>query len=816
MRHALGALPSTKRSKTMLRNYFKIALRNLRRNKVYGIINILGLAVGITGATLLYLYVDNELGYDAFHEKSERTYRVVEIDDSREQGTRYYGQTAPVLGSTLEESYPEIEQLVRVFQPVGHVNLEWKGEALSERNWLMADPEFFEVFDFEVIHGSKTQALSQPNSLVISESMAERLFGNENPIGQVLTFSNLGDNTVTAVVENIPDNSHLQFDLLFTRVNSNIEWDEYLASWDRYGAYTYLLMEESADIASFKEKLDAFIQNQQAANENARNFFLQPITDIYFNSQDIEFGIENAHGNIFYIYVFSAIGIFLLLIAGINYMNLATALSAQRGKEIGIRKAAGAERRQLIGQFLSESVVIALLACIGSYFLIELLLPSFNQLTGKSFSITGDSFGYVAMVLLGIGLLLGISSGSYPAFYLALIKPIRVLKTNAEMKGGNLTLRKVLVVAQFSLSIILIIGTLAAYKQIDYIRTADLGFEEEQILVVDINHGNVRARFDAMKQEIAKVPGVRDVAVSSRVPGEWKDISQTFARSAQTATADSVQTYFMSFDEDMLSLYNIGLLSGRNFSGNKLTDSLTVLLNQTAAQALSLEDPVGETIRLSGVEEPVRVVGVVEDFNYQSLHQKVAPLMIGYRANPVRTIDYFSIKLATDADIPATIEGLKQVHGEFDTETSMEYHFLDQQIEQMYRADVRAGRLFAIGGGVTIFIACLGLFGLALFSTQRRIREIGIRKALGATIPQILTLLTTDFMKLVAIAFVCAVPFSWLVMRNWLQNFAYHTDLGIGIFLLAGFGALLVSLLTVSYQSIKAAVMNPVDSLRRE
>lgn len=800
----------------MLKNYFKIALRNLKRNKVYGVINILGLAVGITGATLLYLYVDNELGYDAFHEKSGRIYRIVEIDDSQDQGTRYYGQTAPVVGSTLEENFPEIEELVRIYQPVGHVNLEWKGEAISERNWLMADPEFFEVFDFEAIQGSESSALSEPNSLVLSERMAKRLFGNENPLGEVLTFANFGDNTVTAVVENPPDNSHLQFDLLFSRNNSNLNWDEYLTSWNRYGAYTYLLLQKSVKLASFEDKLAGFIRNQQTANENARNFYLQPITDIYFNSQDIEFGIETAHGNIFYMYVFSAIGIFLLLIAGINYMNLATALSARRGKEIGIRKAAGAEKGQLIRQFLSESMVIAFLACICSYFLIELLLPSFNQLTGKNFSITSESFGYIAMVLLGIGLLLGIGSGSYPAFYLALIKPIRVLKTNAEMKGGNLTLRKVLVVAQFSLSIILIIGTLAAYKQINYIRSADLGFEEEQMLVVDINHGNVRARFDAMKQEIAKLPGVRDVAVSSRVPGEWKSITETFARSGQSSTADSVQTYFMSFDEDMLGLYDIDLVSGRNFRGNKLTDSLTVLLNETAVEALSLDDPIGKTLRLTGVEEPVRIVGIVEDFNYQSLHQEVAPLLIGYWANPVRAIDYFSVKLASNADIPETIEGLKQIHGQFDPETSMEYHFLDQQIEQMYRADVRAGRLFAIGGGVTIFIACLGLFGLALFSTQRRIREIGIRKALGATIPQILMLLTTEFMKLVAIAFLVAVPVSWLVMRNWLQNFAYHTELGIGIFVLAGIGALTVSLLTVSYQSIKAAVMNPVESLKSE
>jgi putative ABC transport system permease protein len=799
----------------MLKNYFKIALRTLRRNTTYSFISVLGLAIGITGATLLYLYIDNELAYDAFHEESEQIYRIVEIVDSQER-TRYFGQTAPVLGSTLEENFPEIENLVRVYQPIGHVDMEWKGEAISERNWLMTDPSFFEVFDFEVVEGDKSTALSQPNSVVISERKAQQLFGSQNPIGEVLTFSNLGDNTVTAVVKNVPDNSHLQFDLLFSRINSNIDFQEYLTSWDNYGAYTYLLLGKEVQMASFKNKLDSFIENQQADNENARNFYLQPITNIYFNSQNIEFGIESAHGNIFYIYVFSAIGIFLLLIAGINYMNLATALSAKRGKEIGIRKAAGAEKSQLILQFLSESIVIALLACVGSYFLIELLLPYFNQLTGKSFSITGDSFGYIALVLLGIGLFLGVSSGSYPAFYLAMIKPIRILKANTETKGGNLTLRKALVIAQFSLSIILIIGTLAAYKQIDYIRTADLGFEEEQMLVVDINSGNTRARFDAIKQEMAKLPGVQNVAVSSRVPGEWKNIAQTFTRPTQNSTVDSIQTYFMSFDEDMLQLYNIDLIAGRNFTGNKLTDSLTVLINQAAVKSLNLDDPLEKTLRLTGVEEPVRIVGVVKDFNYQSLHQQVAPLLIGYWANPVQSIDYFSVKLTANADIATTIEELGEIHGQFDPASAMEYHFLDQQIEQMYLADIRAGRLFAIGGGVTIFIACLGLFGLALFSTQQRIKEIGIRKTLGATTPQVLILLTADFLKLVAIAFFIAIPVSWVVINYWLQNFAYSTKLGIGTFLVAGGFALVTALLTVSWQSIKAALMNPVQTLRRE
>lgn len=797
----------------MLGNYFKIALRNLFRNKVYGAISIFGLAVGITGAALLYLYIDSELSYDAFHENSDRIHRVVEINNSQER-TRYFGQTAPVLGSSLEETFAEVADMVRLYQPSGHVNMEWRGERIHERNYLIADPGFFKVFDFPVIRGDRESPLSEPNSMVISERLARQYFGEENPIGQVLSFSNLGEVTVKAVIENVPDNSHLQFDLLFSRLNTNFDWASYLTSWgNNYGAYTYLLLRESVELGAFQQKLDSYIREQQASNENMRNFYLQPITDIYFGSANIEFAIESGRGNFSYIYLFSAIGIFLLLIAGINYTNLATALSVRRGREIGIRKAAGADRRQLVGQFLTESVVIALLATLLSAVLISWLLPSFNQLIGKEFSLDLQLYGYLGCVLLGIGLLVGLLSGAYPAFYLSLVKPIRVLKSKAEAGGGNVSLRKVLVVTQFCLSVILIIGTLGVYKQMNFIQSADLGFDKSQTLVIDINHGQVRSRFEAMKQEFERLPGVSGAAVSSRVPGEWKDITEVFARNPESGSADSLQAYYMSFDEDMLGLYDIALREGNNFSGRTGADSLSVILNRTAAEALNLRDPVGARLDVSGAGQPMRVIGVTENFHFQSLHQEVAPLVIGFQANPIRIIDYFSLKLA-GGDFSKTIGEIKEVHRRFDPETAMEYHFLDEQIEQKYRAEQRAGSLFAIGGGITILIACLGLFGLALFATERRIREVGIRKILGASMSEILLLLGFDFLKLVGVAFLMAAPVSWLIMNNWLQNFAYRTDLGIGIFLLAGAGTLLVSLLTVSWQTIRAARLNPVDAIR--
>lgn len=799
----------------MLKNYFKIALRTIRRNSVYSIISILGLAIAITGATLLYLYVNNELSYDGFHDKAERVYRVVEIYESSESETRYFGQTAPVLGATLAENFPEVEDMVRLYQPVGHINLQWKGERISERNWLMADPGIFELFDFEFTRGDRKTAFDQPNSVVISERKARQYFGSANPIGELLPFSNMAEATVTGVVKNVPKNSHLQFDILLSRNNTRLDWSNYLNNWEVYGAYTYLLLEPSADMSAFEGKLDAFIAAQSESNPNARNFYLQPLTDIYFHSDNIEFGVEQEHGNVFYIYLFGGIGIFLLLIAGINYMNLSTALAARRGREIGIRKAAGAEKNQLITQFLSESTVIALLACLLSWFLMELSMPFFNELTGKDFALNWNTAGTILPVLLLFGLGLGVLSGSYPAFYLALVRPVRVLKSRADAKGANLMLRKVLVVTQFALSIILIIATFAAYKQVNYIQTAELGFEKEQILVVDINHGDVRSRFEAMKQELDKLPGVLGSAVSSRVPGEWKPIDQVYARFPENESADSLQTYFKSFDKEMIGLYDLELSAGSNFTGNRQVDSLSVLLNETAVRVLNLEDPVGAYLDVSGSGEPMKVVGVLKDFHYQSLHHEVAPLIVGFWANPIRPIDYFSIRLA-GRDIPGTIDNLKEVHRQFDPETPMEYHFLDQQIEQKYTADIRAGRLFAIGGGVTIFIACMGLFGLALFTAETRIREIGIRKVLGATITSILMLLTADFLKLVAIAFFIAVPAGWLIMNSWLNRFAFHADLGIEIFAAAAAVVLLLSVITISWQAIKGALMNPVDSLRSE
>jgi putative ABC transport system permease protein len=799
----------------MLKNYIKIGLRNIKRNPLHSIISVLGLAIGITGATLLYLYITNELNYDAFHGKADRIYRIVEISESGNGEIRNFGQTRPVVGTVLEETLPEIEDMIRVYRPMGHIDLQWDGDRIQERNYIMSEPGFFSVFDFKFVTGNPESALNEPNSVVLSQKKAGQLFGDENPIGKVLEFSNLAPVTVTGVIEDVPENSHLQFDILLSRLNSRIDWSNYLNNWEAYGAYTYLVLNTPVLSDQLTSRLDPFIAHQQQTNPDFPDFYLQPVTDIYFQSAGIEFGIEQEHGNMFYIFLFSWIGIFLLVIAGINYMNLATALSVSRGREIGIRKAAGAEKRQLILQFLSESVLIALAACLISWLFIEMSLPFFNDLTGKQFVLNRESAGSILMTLFGFGMVLGLLSGSYPAFYLAMLRPVNVLKSKTDLKGRSLTLHKVLIVTQFALSIVLIIATIAAFRQFEYIQTADLGFEKEQILVVDINHGDVRSRFEAMKQEMEKIPGISNVAASSRVPGDWKEITQVYARSLDTGSADSLRMYFMSFDDDVADLYNIEMARGAYFRGSRTGDSLNVILNEAAVRTLGLDDPEEARLDISGVEQPMRVIGVFKDFHYQSLHQEVAPLIVGYWANPVRAIDYFSIKM-TGSDITGTIDRIKQVHAQFDPQTAMEYHFLDQQIEQKYQADIRSGRLFAIGGGVTIFITCMGLFGLASLTTQQRTKEIGIRKVMGATMADIATLVSKDFLILVVTGFVIAVPVAWYAMNQWLEDFAYRIEIGPGMFLLAGLAAVLIALVTISYQSLKAAMMNPAKSLRTE
>jgi len=802
----------------MLKNYFKIAIRNIRRNKMYSLINIAGLTLGITCSGLLFMLVIDELSFDNMHTNKDRIYRVVEIDDSKE-ATRYYGITAPPLGPAMSDEYPEVENATRLFQFGGHINFEKEDTKYQERSYYYADRNFFEVFDATWIEGDPSTALDGPNAIVIDESWAKTLFGTtQDVVGKKVESGGETVYRVTGVIKKLPQNTHLQYKVLVSLPSSESRFKAYNNDWSAYGAGTYLLLNAPSDVQSLSAKIPAFIK-KHFTPEQQRNFYLQPMSDIHFNSQDIEYATDSSRGQKAYVYIFMAIGIFMLIIACINYMNLATAKSLHRGKEIGIRKASGAVRQQLVIQFLSESILIALLSFILSVGLVDLVLPYFNEITGKAFVFNVATFGKILMLLLAVTLIVGLLSGIYPALFLSKLKPAKVLKGAMSTGKGSVILRKALVITQFTLSITMIIATVVAIRQIDYIQNKSLGFNNEQVMVVDINSGNVRSRFETMKQEFLKSPFITDVAVSSRVPGEWKTIREIYVN--KLGSADSMRTSFMGFDADILRLYKMEIVEGTNFSGNAATDSLHVLINQAAAEALDMEDPVGQFIETvddqseSGEKGKFQIVGVVKDFNFQSLHHTINPMIIGYRLNPYQAIDYFSLKFKPDHTAEAIADAQK-VHNAFDTRTPMEYHFLDEQWSAFYESDKQARNIFTIGAGITIFVACLGLFGLASFIILKRTKEIGVRKVLGASIMDLMVLLSKTFAFQVLVAFLLGAPIAWYFMSQWLDNFAYRFNMGIGEYLLAGGVTLFIALASVSYRVIKATQLNPASTLKSE
>lgn len=797
----------------MIKNYIKVALRNIFRNKVYAIINILGLTLGITCSSLLFLFVIDELSYDDYHSKKERIYRLVEIDDSGQE-IRYFGMTAPPVAKKFAEDYPEVEIGTRLYMFGGHINFKLNEEIYHEREYFYADSDFFDVFTANFIEGDPKTALKEPNSLVINEDWAITLFGtSKNVVGKELIFDDNQTAVITGVIENLPSNTHLQYNILASVPTQNEEYKEYMNDWDRYGAFTYFLLEGNTDVTNLSSKIPGFIDTY-FEKEQQRDFYLQSMSDIHFGSEGIEYASDSGRGEMAYIYIFVAIGVFMLLIACINYMNLATAKSLHRGKEIGIRKVSGAVRGQLIAQFLSESTLIAFISFLLSIGLVDLVLPYFNDITEKQFIFNTETFGGILLLLLGITLVVGLLSGSYPAFLMSKLRAANILKGQMSSGKGSVKLRKVLVIVQFTLSIIMIIATIITLKQLDYIQNASLGFDNTQTLVVDINSRDVRSRFETLKNEFAKSPHIKKVAVSSSVPGEWKNLRQVYIRSV--GERDSLRVNYIGFDDDIIDLYDMEIVEGRNFTGNLDADSLKVLVNEKMVESLGLENPVGKFIEINGGQiGQFQIIGVVRNFNFQSLHNEIAPLIMGFRANPYHSIDYFSIKFDSD-HTQEVIAHASAVHNQFEQGSPIEYHFLDEQWQLFYKNDRRASSIFAIGAGITLFIACLGLFGLASFIIQKRTKEIGVRKILGASVKDLFVLLATTFIAQVLIAFAIATPIAWYAMSKWLDNFAFKFNLGIEEFLLGGIVALGITVISISYKILRTAYLNPAGTLKEE
>lgn len=797
----------------MVRHYIKSAIRYLLRNKGYAAINIGGMAIGLTAFWLIALYVGDELSYDRYHTNGERIYRVVQ-HASWDGGGFHLAPTSAPFAPALKNSFPEIQEACR-FVGEGGGPITVGEKTINTGDILFADNNALSVFDYTFLAGDPRKALAAPNSILLTESLATTLFGNAtDALNKTVMFENNYPNTVTGVIKDIPTNTHLHFSALRSLPA------DYKKGWQQFELYTYLLLKEHTDIASLEKKLPAFaaatIKKEMKVPEYRME--LQPIKDIHLKSHlAFEPGVNSSSTRI---YIFMAIAALVLLIAIINYMNLSTARATTRVKEIGVRKVIGSERSHLAGLFISESLAITLLAAGIAFLLAYTLLPLFNHLAGKELSIWRFGILDTICIILGFSLLTGIISGLYPAIFLSRFKTIPSLKGQMGSMTANLLLRKSLVVFQFVITVFMIASSAIIYKQMHFAMHKDLGFNKEQVLTFHIDKKSVRKQVPALKEKLLQSSLIEEVAVAGNPIGNNNLGGHGFwfeGPNGERAPNSKLAQELM-VDADYLKTMDITLLKGRNFSTQMTTDQYgAILINETLQQELGYKDPIGKKAYFNIPGDSIvnrTIVGVIKDIHTYSLQHKVEPLVL---IMPPGTSDgdnlYVKIKKGTPTQALAYIES---VYKQFDNDNPIQFHFLDQNFAAQYAAEQKQEELSLIFTILAISIASLGLLGLAAFTARQRIKEIGIRKVLGASVTSITTLLSKDFMKLVAIAILIATPITWIAMGYWLQEFAYRTTISWWIFGIAGAIALFIALVTVSIQAIKAAVANPVNSLKNE
>ncbi len=796
----------------MLKNYLKIALRNLRRHKAYTFINVLGLAVGLACCLLILFYVQDELSYDTYHEKADRIHRLVRSRSA---------YTAAPMAPALVAEMPRVSHAARI-QKFNDVLILNGDEKRFTETVFAADTSLFDIFSFTFVRGHPKTALSRPDGLILTESAVQKYFGEEDPMGKALIL--VDDEpitlTVTGVLEDLPRTSHFRFDLL-----ASFKWVEQstnrLENWTTNWLFTYFLLEEGTTAAQVEAQLPVFFERH--TGEAWDHFRVQPLLDIHLRSTGLTQDIA-PQGSMAYLLIFSAVALLILVVACINFMNLSTARSAGRAREVGMRKVLGARRGQLIRQFLGESFVMAFGSLVLALGLTVLLLPAFGTLTEKELVVGFDTVGFIVPVLFGLIVLVGLLAGSYPAFFLSAFEPIDTLKGRLGRGTAGGFLRKSLVVFQFAVSVFLILGTLVVAGQLAYVKNARLGFDKEQVVVLPFG-AELEQRHETIKQALLRHPKVHRVSASGNVPGH--DVSDFYFRpEGLSATGDDLpgwDTYFI--DADFVETLRLEIVEGRAFSKELVSDERAFILNETAvAEAVAMvgeawQSPVGKQLEfyVPGAEgwrvlKSGTVVGVVKDFHYRSLHEEIGPLVL--QVFPPAFGDLL-VKVGTD-DLGSTLAFLEQQWQTLGPDRPFEYFFLDQDYDRLYSAEERVGELFGFLAFLTILIACLGLFGLAAFMAEQRTKEIGIRKVLGATVPGIILLLSKEFTRLVVVAFVIAAPVAYIAMNGWLEDFAYRIEISWWIFLAAGLSALLIAWLTVSYQAIKAALTNPVKALRYE
>src|SRR5450432_1467544 len=795
----------------MIKNLLLIALRNFRKDKWYSLLNILGLTLGITFSLFLIFYIKDELSYDRYHEKADRIYRIVSYIQERDKKTDWTLTQLP-LAATLKKDFPEVEQSAR-FQGRERTLFKNGTNEFYETKVYYADSTVFNIFTYQFIEGNAAHALNEPNSIVISKTLAEKYFGKTPAVGKTLkTVYDLY--RVTAVIEDVPKNSHLIFDMLISASSLLKGNQNGQDNWGNFNNFTYVLLKPGTSADAFNKKLlpmyDKYMAPIFAQFNIKMQYGVQPITAIHLHS-NLEREPEEL-GNMSYIWIFSAVAFFMLLIACINYMNLTTARSARRAKEIGIRKVAGSTKSQLISQFLSESLLTACVSVMLSVALVLVFMGMFNALAGKSFSIATLLQPFNILLLIGIILFTGLVGGSYPAFYLASFQPVSILKGSLSKASGNVNLRRTLVVLQFSISMIMLICTWIVYAQLAYLRKKDVGYNKEQVMMVTINTGeDERSKIFAMNNEFRNLPGVKVVGTGNNYPGSPGIGLNLFTVQTNTGHTDKgINCY--GIDENYFKALNIPVVKGRNFSGP--ADTLhSIMVNESMVKHFAWDNAIGKRVTFPGdtSNHYLEVVGVVKDFNQKSLYNPIEPLLFFYSPNS----NIIQVKL-NPGNTQASIAKAETVWKKYFPQLPFEYKFLDNDFNSQYEADQKRGKIFASFSVITILKTCLGLLGLTAFTTQQKQKEISMRRVLGASITQVVTLITRNYLWLSLISACIAFPVAWYFMSKWLKLFEYKEALSPIPFILSALVIVITAAITSAYYATRAALTSPATTLKTE
>jgi len=789
----------------MLKNYLKIAVRNIKRNKIFSFINIIGLSVGVACTVLILLWIQDELSYDNFHSNRNNIYRIIS-QNPESGGPEYYAGSPAPIGPALREEFPEVIRYTRLQAGWSGWHLHYNDKNFMEERLANADPSFFEIFNFELMHGDPKTVLKDRYSIVISEEIAQKCYGDENPVGKTMQISDT-DMMVTGVMKKIPVNSHLQFDYIFPAINMTRWRSSKIDSWDYLQFATYLELSENVDIEAFNKKMNALLKRYSP--QTTTTLSLQPLEKIHLYSSDLNTWMlaYPGKGNITYIYIFSLIAGIILILACVNFINLSTARAGVRVKEIGVRKVAGAQKTSLIIQFFSESLLFTIIASILAFFLAELMLPEFNTLAEKHLQFDFSNNYQIILGFLIIISITGLLAGIYPALYLSGLKPIKILKSFSQFstgKSGNI--RKILVIFQFTVTVILIVITTVIYSQLHYIQTKDLGYDKDNI-VHFASYGKFGSDYQSCRNELMQNPDIISVC-RAFPPGQG--YRGTDEVDWEGKTPDQKIIFYSDFvDFDFDETFGIRMAQGSFYSKERTTDSSNYVLNETAIRAMGIDSPIGKRFTFMG--KTGSIIGIVKDYHGGSLYDPILPKVLKFEIE-----SFFVCVKYRLGTLATTMPFLETKWKEYVSSRPFTYRFLDETIMQQYKNDYRVGSIIRYATILSIFIACLGLFGLSSFMTERRTKEIGIRKVLGASVFKIIYLLSNQYMRWLLIAIIIALPTGSIIMNEWLENFTYKIDINWLIIMISTGVSLGIALLTISFQTIKAAVSNPVESLRYE